>query len=404
MAPVNSGIAKQQRSPWAILAVATASQAASGYVFIGIAAIAGFVQEALDLSGTQTGLIVTAVGLAPLFALVPVGRLLDVYGERRVVTLGGAWIAIGVGTAALAPGYMWLLLALFVAGAGYATSQPGGAKAVAVWFPGGRRGLAMGIRQTGLPLGGALAAATLPAVAVAWDWRVALAVGAVVGVVGAATFGLVYREPAAKEGSEGDYRFGAALRELARSPVMRPALLAGLVMVSTQFCLVAYLIPFLRRDVGLSAGLAGLVLATVLASGVAGRVLLAAWSDRLGPGRRMIAVGTAAAVSLLGVFLLAVLSAGVPLLLVFLLAAAVGFFAFGWYGPWVVHVAELAPAQSVGLTLAFAMTANQLGIVAGPPAFGLVLDLSGSYVVAWWALAFALALVTAIVFVDRSPR
>ena len=393
---------RKTRSAWTILAVATTAQAASGYVFLGVAAVAGVIGESLGLSGTQTGLIVTAAGLAPLVALLPVGRLLDLYGERRVVALGGLWLALGVGFAALTRSYAALVVVLIVAGAGYATSQPGGSKAVAVWFPGSRRGLAMGIRQTGLPIGGALAAATLPALAVTWGWRPALGVAAVVGAVGAALFGLIYGEPDVENGDRGRYGVGGELRRLIAAPVMRPALVAGLVMVSTQFCLVSYLIPFLRREVGYSVGRAGLVLAGVQASGVAGRVLLASWSDRLGPSRRMTAVMVAALASLLGVALLPLLSASVPVFVVLALGIVLGFFAFGWYGPWVVHVTELSPARSVGLTLTFAMTANQLGIVAGPPAFGSVLDLSGSYGTAWWSLAVALAIGVAVMVMRRS--
>jgi predicted MFS family arabinose efflux permease len=74
-----------------------------------------------------------------------------------------------------------------------------------------------------------------------------------------------------------------------------------------------------------------------------------------------------------------------------------GFFAFGWYGPWVVHVAELAPGRSVGLTLTVAITANQLGIAAGPPLFGLALDLGG-YSVAWGILAAGLLLISITTF------
>jgi predicted MFS family arabinose efflux permease len=46
----------------------------------------------------------------------------------------------------------------------------------------------------------------------------------------------------------------------------------------------------------------------------------------------------------------------------------------------------------VGLTLALAMTANQLAIVAAPVLYGLLLDAVGSYAIAWWALAAGLAM------------
>jgi MFS family permease len=49
------------------------------------------------------------------------------------------------------------------------------------------------------------------------------------------------------------------------------------------------------------------------------------------------------------------------------LAAWLGFFGLGWYGPWVAYLAEIAPADKVGLTLGAAMALNQLGIIAAPP-------------------------------------
>jgi hypothetical protein len=55
---------------------------------------------------------------------------------------------------------------------------------------------------------------------------------------------------------------------------------------------------------------------------------------------------------------------------------------------------KIAPARSVGLTLAIAMTGNnQLGIVLAPPLFGLALDASGGYVVPWLGVALMLSVV-----------
>ena len=39
----------------------------------------------------------------------------------------------------------------------YSVSQPGGSKVILKWFRKENRGLAMGIRQAGIPIGGALA-------------------------------------------------------------------------------------------------------------------------------------------------------------------------------------------------------------------------------------------------------
>lgn len=369
--------------------MATLAQATTGFAFLGVGALAGFFQEAFALSGAQTGLVVTAVGLVPLFALLPVGRLLDRHGERGIVSVGALLLAAGAAAAASAPSYPLLLSLLLVGGAGYATSQPGGSKAVAAWFDAGRRGVAMGIRQTGLPLGGAAAAAVLPALAAAVGWRVALGSAAAVAAVGAVFFGLAYRPVDRGPGTV--YAFLPELRRLLRSPVVRPVLWAGVALVSAQFCIISYLMLFLRDRHGLPLARGAAFLFTAQLLGVVGRVVLAAWGDRLRSGRRMRLVNQSLVVAAVSAFVLPLLpmGAGTPMLV---LVAVLGFFAFGWYGPWVVHVTEIAPGRAIGLTLGLAMTTNQLGIVVAPPLFGLVLDLSGTYLAAWWALVAALLL------------
>ena len=374
---------------WVVLAVATLAQATTGFAFLGVGSLAGFFQEAFSLSGAQTGLVVTAVGLVPLFALLPVGRLLDRHGERWIISFGALLLAAGAAAAAWAPSYPLFLSLLLVGGAGYATSQPGGSKAVALWFDADRRGVAMGIRQTGLPLGGAAAAAALPALAASAGWRVALGTAALVVALGAIVFGLAYRPVDRVPGER--YAFLPQLRQLIGSGVLRPALWAGIALVSAQFCLISYLMLFLRDRHGMPLHEGAWFLFAAQLFGVVGRVVLAARSDRLGPGRRMRLVKQSLLLAAGLTFVLPLLPSeeGIPVLV---LVAVLGFFAFGWYGPWVVHVAEVAPSGAMGLTLGLAMTTNQLGIVIAPPLFGVLLDLSDMYRVAWWALATALML------------
>ena len=54
-------------------------------------------------------------------------------------------------------GFNGLLFVLLLIGMFYSVSQPGGSKVILKWFPKENRGLAMGIRQAGIPIGGALA-------------------------------------------------------------------------------------------------------------------------------------------------------------------------------------------------------------------------------------------------------
>jgi predicted MFS family arabinose efflux permease len=382
-----------------ILVVATLAQAGTAVVFLGVGALAGFVQEAFDLSGLETGLLVTSVGLAPLVALIPTGRLLDRRSERLIITGGALLLAVGAAFAAFSRSFPIVLVSLLVGGAGYSASQPGGSKVVAAWFPPHQRGLAMGIRQTGLPLGGAFAAAILPAVADKWDWQVALLVAAAVAALSGVLFGVAYRPPAQPVAASVP-GFGIELRGLFQMRPVRTAMQSGVAMVSVQFVIISYLMLYLRdvHDISLTRG-AWMLFGSQVA-GVTGRVVLASLSDRV--SNRMFPVVVAAGGAAAGAAVFAVMTAGPSFTTLLLITIVVGFFAFGWYGPWVVYVAEAAPPHAIGMTLALAMTANQLGIVLAPPVFGLLLDLSGGYVVPWLVVGVFLALVA--IGVGRATR
>ncbi|MBK5267473.1 MAG: MFS transporter [Acidimicrobiia bacterium] len=373
---------------WVILFTATLTQAGTAFVFLGVGALAGFIQESFNLTGAQTGLLVAAVGSVPLVALIPIGRALD-HGRERWIIAGGALVlAGGAALASLSESYPLILAMLLLGGAGYSSSQPGGSKVVAGWFPDYQRGLGMGIRQTGLPLGGALAAAVLPVVATASGWESALLVGAVVAGVGGVLFAVTYR-PMPFSTRTAPIGFGAEVRGLIRVRAIRLAMMAGLGMVAIQFVLISYLMLYLRDVHGIPLARGSWMLFATQGAGVLGRVALAIWSDRLHDRLRPVAVSAAAAA--IGTVLLATIQPGAPYALLLALSAVMGFFAFGWYGPWVVYVAEAAPGRAIGTTLALAMTANQVAIVLAPPLFGLIYDLTSSYTVPLIATAVMLA-------------
>lgn len=371
-----------------ILAIATIAQMGTAVIYLGVGVLAGFIQERFSLSGVQTGLLITAIGIVPLFALIPVGRFLDHHSERLIITGGALLLGGGIALASFVESYLVLLVVFAVAGAGYATAQPGGSKVVAAWFPAHERGVAMGIRQTGLPLGGALAAAVLPWTAHRFGVDTALLIAAGAAIGGGLAFFVLYRP--APAGTDTAYRFGHQLRSLVAEFRVRTAMWAGLVMVSAQFSLLSYFMLYLRDVHGVPLTRGAWLLFVAQMSGVAGRVVLARWSDTIRAGR-LPAIRTAILATALGMFVLAVLPVNVPLPVLYAAAAIIGFWTFGWYGPWVVHVAETADGQAVGLTLALAMTANQLGLVAAPPLFGLLLDMADSnYRPAWGAVGLVL--------------
>ena len=387
---------------WLVLAAATLAQATASFAMLGVAALAGFLQQDFKLTAAETGLLITATYGAAVFSLLFVGDLLDRKSERIIIGVGGAIAFIALMMATRSSNFVALLLCLFVAGLGFSVTQPGGSKSVSAWFRGDRLGLAMGIRQAGLPLGGALAAAILPAVAAASSWRTAFAAGAVATLGGAFVFALVYRPPAEDAGaaSKRAALSVAAVAGLLRQSWMRNAMIAGLALVSAQYAILTWLMLYLRDHAHIALTRGAWFLALAQAAEVTGRVGLAAWSDRT-PARRF---------RLLSLCMIAVAGGFVVLLLappqtpepaLALLAAWLGFFGLGWYGPWVAYLADTSPPDKVGLTLGAAMAINQLGIIGAPPLLGLVHDLTGGYTALWACAVGVLAVAYALTGVRR---
>ncbi|MFE7560122.1 MFS transporter [Kitasatospora sp. NPDC057500] len=363
---------------WVVLGTATFTQAAACFFVQGIGAMAVPLQDALGLGVTQLGLLLSASQLVPLVGLVAAGELLDRFGERWVVGLGAGVVAAGLLAGSLAPGYGSLLAVLLVVGAGYSTIQPGGSKSVAAWFAPAQRGFAMGVRQAGLPLGGALAVAVLPPLATAYGWRSALLAGGLVALAGAVAFAALYRRPPGVAVANHGVPKGSSERigpiadrlGLLREPAVVRALLSGLAMVSVHSGLGVLGALYLHDATSLGAGAAGAVLVASQLAGMLGRIGLAAWSDRSRAGRyRPVLVSMAAAVA-------GLLALTTPLGHHPVGAAALftwlGFFGIGWYGPWVAHLAEAAPPGRTGLALGLVMAVNQAAVVLAPPALGLL--------------------------------
>ncbi|MFB9208373.1 MFS transporter [Nonomuraea spiralis] len=379
---------KTSRYRWVILGVATFTQAAASFFVQGIGAMSVHLRRDLELNTTQLGLLQSAAQLLPLAGLLVVGRLLDRHDERWVVGIGALVVAVALAAGGAAPGYASLLVVLLIAGAGYSAIQPGGSKSVASWFDASQRGLAMGIRQAGLPLGGVLAASALPVLATAFGWRSTLVAGAFVALSGAVAFMAFYRRPPDRPSMPATSRVRL---ELLREPYMKKIILSGTSMVSVHGGVGVLTVLYLHEVTSMDSASAALVYVAVQCAGALGRICLAAWSDRHRSGR-YACVTTCLAAVIIGMTVLTTPIGRSPVAacLVFIW---LGFFGIGWYGPWVAYAAESAPPDHTGFALGLAMAVNQVAVILAPSVLGLLTDLTGSFAPAW-ALLAALTAVT----------
>ena len=186
---------------------------------------------------------------------------------------------------------------------------------------------------------------------------------------------------------------------LLRDPSMRNIMWSGVTLVTVQFGLLVFIALDLRDRLGLSLESGAGLLFVVQCAGIVGRIGLAAWSDRCRRGRYFPVVASMWCVA--GGLIVLLFVSQISVLWLGLLAAWLGFFGFGWYGPWVAYVSESAPPDRIGFALGFAMGVDQVAIIASPPLLGLIRDWSGSYLANW---ALLVAMLFVCIFATRGRR
>ncbi len=168
--------ARIDRAAWRLLAAALVSQVGVSVVEQGIPTLTGFIKDDLGLTAAAAGLTVSSFTVGRVVGSYAAGLAADRIGERRVLVGGGVATGLLVALAVSAP-LPALVLLLALAGVASAASTPAGGRLVLLAFPRNRRGLALGLRQTGIPIGGLVAAVLLPWIAHLEGWRWSLAVG-----------------------------------------------------------------------------------------------------------------------------------------------------------------------------------------------------------------------------------
>jgi MFS family permease len=389
-------------SRWPILALVTLAHALGALSVLSVAPLSPFLLDALDLGRGQVGLLLPAVYLGGVLMSLPAGWLTDRLGIR--LTLGGGLLLVGgcVIAASLARGLGTLLAALVVAGFGFSVLNPSTGKAVIEWFPPQGRGLAMGIKQTGLTLGGLTAAMALPPLALASGWQRALAVAGGLALLAAVLVLAAYRTPAlAPTPRAATWPRLADLGPFLRRRGVLVVLVSGLALSTAQSSVLAYLALYTKETFAVSAVAAGQVLALAQLGGTASRLAWGAISDRFFGGRRRPGVVASALIGA-GAYALFAAGAALPVGALVPLAFVAGAGAFGWVGLYFTLVAEIGGARYAGLLTGVAVAFAWSGVLVGPPVFGVLLEATGSYRWPWLTLA-AVALVVAATLPRLSP-
>ena len=389
--------------------------------------LAPYLKQAFDLSNAQIGGLTSATAVAYAPTLIFAGWLVDRIGVRRALLVGTAITGVCIGAVALAPSYGTMLLLLGASGLGCGFIYPTAVKAIMLWFPPRERATAVGVNQSAVNISGMIGAAIMPWLAAAYSWQAGFVFAAGLAFVVCIVAVALYRDPRPDEGAgghappvpvseidqglpavTGDEDLDRATLRSGFAAVIRSREiwmmgLAALFLGMVEFAALAQLVLFLDSDWGYSVAAASGMLAFTQFAGAIGKPLSGLWSDRMLHRRRvpaLLAMGTLAGLSCVA---LALLQPGQTWLLwgaLFLL----GFGAVGWGGLMGTLAGETGGDRSAGAAAGVSAAFFNVGIFLGPPIFGFIVDRTGSYGPAWWALAGSAVVALVMLLFVREGR
>jgi MFS family permease len=381
-------------SAWRMLALGVSAQAAGSLFASTPAYLIPLLHLDRGVPLAQAGLLAAAPSLGMVMALVAWGAVTDRYGERWVIAGGLALTAVFAFAAAAVSGYVGLGVLFVLGGAAAASTSAASGRVVIGWFPRSRRGLAMGIRQISQPLGVAVAALAVPALASHLGiWAPLLLAGALTAVLAAAcAVGIANPpRPPSAPAVDGQRPFNPYRQSLF---LTRIHLLSALLVVP-QFTLSTFGLIWLITGLHWNVTAAGAVIAAAQFVGALGRIAVGSASDRVGSRTRVLRwVAVSGVVVMLALAGCGGLHLAVASAVVLIVASTVS---VADNGLSFTSVAEAAGPSWSGKALGIQNTGQFLAASAVGPGIGALITVVG------YPVAFALVALTPLAAIPLVP-
>jgi sugar phosphate permease len=366
---------------------ASAAQIGLSYLEQGVPALVPYLKAAFHLSVFTAGFFGVSVNLGRAAIEIVASRPVDRFGERRVILVAGAGAGVLAILAAQGHFAVVTLGLLALTGIAQGLTTVASIMGISRWFLRGRRGIPMGIRQASVPLGGALAAASLPALALAYGWRWALTGAGALTICASLAGMLIYRDYAGvQRRSTSPPRLTTAIPLVLQTRNMVQALLVAMVLSSSQYVVLTYLQLFMIGSAHASLRFAAIALTIAQVAGIGGRLLWGTISHLLFHGRMqgilivMLALAAAGSLGLSFTRPATAVWLGLPM------SALLGLTTVGASGMYVALISDVAPREYDGVAIGLMLTLVHLAAIVVPPLFGALVVVTGSYRLPWTAL------------------
>jgi MFS family permease len=380
---------------WVILTIVYLSILAFTFIFQSIPPILPLIISELHLTYAQSGLLMSLFALPGLFISLPGGFLSDRYPMRPLGTGCFLLMVGGILLTGLGKDLHVLWLGRVIAGIGGLTLSVILPKLLSQWFRTKELGLAMGIFNTGVPLGSVICFGLFGKMGTLWGWRTPILLTAIYSFFTSIFFLSLYRSPSSKDMEHSrPFNLLRSLKEMG-SPIWS----VGLSWLWYNAALVSFatFAPNFFFQKGYTIEQSGFLTGIPLLGSLFLSPLMGYLVDRFRHQEWIIAIGGIG----LSILILSFNFSTSFLLLVTLM----GIFSATIPAPVYSLPPELLKPENLGLGFGVISTCSSIGLFIAPYLIGKAKDLTGSYGFSFVFISlFCLLTVISIFFVHRRPK
>ena len=346
-------------------------------------------QQDIGVSAAAVGLVTALIYLASVPSALISGLLVSRIGAIRVSQLCVLFASTGIILISTGDPLIIVIGALVV-GIGYGAVTPSSSTVLADQAPKNVRSLIFSIKQSGVPIGGAIAGTLVPFLMYRFGWREAAIITGLIGF-----FVIVLAQLIQKKIDRPTFRSPELAQSLSLiKPIkfvfadrkLRELAVSSFAFSGMQMSLGSYLVVMLTEQAQLTVAVAGYALSVAMIAGVIGRLFWGGLADYGISPRRVL--GFLGFLMGLSASAICFVNSEFSITLVYVLAFFFGASAVGWNGVYIAEVARIAPTGQTGMATGGSLAMTYSGVVLLPTSFWLIYLITNSYI--WGFLALGL--------------
>jgi predicted MFS family arabinose efflux permease len=371
---------------WKMLGVAYSCMFSYALVFQSIPPLLSWIIEELQISHAQAGLLMSLFALPGIFVAVPAGAISDCFGVKKVAFPSLFLVIAGTLVVVVGNSFLIVCMGRIISGLGAVTLSIVSPQMLSKWFLGRELGVSMGIFNTAMPLGTILSFNAFSIVDKIFGWRFPIFITTLTSIFALLIFLEFFREPS-HQINEAKSNTVTSIKGLGFS-----MWLVGLAWMWFNAAFISFLTFATDFFVGkgYERGFAGFMSSIVMMGALLISPLVGYALHRFGKEELFVGLGGL----VLAIFFVLFPSASLDIPMLVVIAITVAF-----TPPSIFSLPSKVAPKNLGLGFGVLSMCTNIGMLVGPYLAGLARDLTHTYVLSFYLIAFFAVLETlAIVF------